>query len=135
VKALGALVCAVLLACGPSGETATVHSAVNDYRVSVGLSALPWSANLGGDAQVWANHLAASGSLVHSDLTRFLTKYPDLTSCGETIGVGPSASAIVSGWEQSPTHDVILRGAWTITGDGLAISSDGRRWAVADFCR
>jgi len=50
----------------PSDQIQAILTAHNSYRAQVGVPPLQWSASLAASAQDWANHLAATGTLVHS---------------------------------------------------------------------
>ncbi len=50
----------------PSDQIQAILAAHNSYRAQVGVPPLQWSASLAASAQNWANHLAATGTLVHS---------------------------------------------------------------------
>jgi uncharacterized protein YkwD len=49
-----------------SDQIQAILDAHNGYRAQVGVPPLQWSESLAASAQNWANHLAATGTLVHS---------------------------------------------------------------------
>jgi hypothetical protein len=50
----------------PSDQVQAILAAHNSYRAQVGVPPLQWSGSLAASAQDWADHLAATGTLVHS---------------------------------------------------------------------
>ena len=50
----------------PGDQIQAILSAHNSYRAQVGVPPLQWSDSLAASAQVWANHLAATGTFEHS---------------------------------------------------------------------
>jgi hypothetical protein len=51
---------------GGQSQSQEILAAHNGYRAQVGVPPLQWSDSLAASAQNWANHLAATGTLVHS---------------------------------------------------------------------
>src|SRR5204863_9300506 len=120
-------------ATAPGGITGDVAAALNRDRNSAGLGGLPWNAQLGANAQNWANHIAATGALVHSDLGATM---PGWVSLGENLFAGPagsSAAGVEATWMGSAGHRAnILSGSWNAIGIGAATDSSGQIWVVAE---
>lgn len=131
------------VACAPpgspgSGYTGDVVGAVNQDRAAAGLRPLTWDNQLGDYARSWANHLAATGSLVHTDLAA-LVRLPYMTAwwtMGENLLVGPgmSGAAAEDAWMNSAGHRAnILNPAFNSIGVASARDSSGRWWYVAEL--
>ena len=131
------------VACAPpgspgSGYTGDVVGAVNQDRAAAGLRPMAWDNQLGDYARSWANHLAATGSLVHTDLAA-LVRLPYMTAwwtMGENLLVGPgmSGAAAEDVWMNSAGHRAnILNPSFNFIGVASARDSSGRWWYVAEF--
>jgi uncharacterized protein YkwD len=84
-------------------------------------------------AQAWADHLAATSQLQHSDL------WADMPeggyAIGENVGQGPSVDAVNAAFLQSPKHRAnLLDPRWNWVGTGVARSSNGTVFVVQVFC-
>ncbi|GIU84170.1 MAG: hypothetical protein KatS3mg008_0945 [Acidimicrobiales bacterium] len=74
---------------GVSSEIADWVQRINDHRAARGLRRLWVDQELGTDAQAWARHLAASGTLEHDpNLSQSISTHPTWTRIGENIGSG-----------------------------------------------
>jgi uncharacterized protein YkwD len=112
---------------------AEVLSATNVQRVAHGFPALTVTSCLHGFATSWADHLAATKTLVHQDLAPFLSECHAMYA-GENIADGNvSASVVVTLWMGSPEHRAnLLDSHYTHIGIGAAQS--GSTWyVVQDF--
>src|SRR4051794_5652739 len=120
-------------ASAPGGITGDVAAALTRDRNSAGLAGPGWNAQLGANAQNWANHLAATGALVHSDLGASMQGW---VSLGENLFEGPggtSAAGVEATWMASSGHRAnILSRSWNAVGIGAARDSSGRIWVVAE---
>jgi uncharacterized protein YkwD len=142
VLALGVAFAGV--ACAPpgspgSGFTGDVVGAVNQDRAAAGLAPLTWDRQLGPYAASWANHLAATGTLTHTDLNA-LIRLPYMTgwrSLGENLLVGPGnlgGAAAEDLWMNSAGHRAnILNPSFNYIGVAGVRDSSGRLWVVAEF--
>jgi uncharacterized protein YkwD len=113
-----------------------VVGAHNGDRAAAGLGGLCENGQLAGFAQAWAEHMAATGSLVHQDISSTISGTSFFTM-GENILVGPagySPDQMETAWMNSPTHRAnILSGEFNQVGVGTAYSSDGRMWVCVNF--
>ena len=109
----------VLLTGCLNADQSDVLSSLNKDRQAHGLRALPTNAQAQAKAQRWAEELARSGKLRHSNL-------PDgISGCwrslGENVGTGPNVKAIQRAYMNSSGHRAnILAGKWTAVGVGHA---------------
>jgi putative cell wall-binding protein len=132
--ALVALVASGLTLGTPQAASAAprddVVSLTNAHRANAGLSALARESKLDAMAQEWANRMSSIKKMEHSTnewRTSRATAGWTLC-CGENIAYGyTSASAVVSGWINSPGHRAnILDSRYTHIGVGHA--TDGNYW-------
>ena len=138
-----AILAFVGVACAPpgspgSGYTGDVVSAVNQDRAAAGLGPLTWDTQLSLYSGAWANHLAATGSMVHSDLAAIM-RLPYMTAwwtLGENLALGPgmSGAAVEDLWMGSSGHRAnILNPNFNHIGVAATLDSSGRWWYVAEF--
>ncbi len=132
------------VACAPVSSTTgsfngDVVSAMNQDRAAAGLAPLAWDAQLGPYAASWADHLAATGTLAHTDLSA-LIHLPYMAawrSLGENVLVGPAdldGSAVENSWMNSAGHRAhILNPSYNRVGVAATRDSSGRVWVVAEF--
>jgi len=132
------------VACAPpsspgGGFTGDLANAVNQDRGATGLAPLVRDAQLGAVAANWADHLAAAGTLTHTDL-QALIRLPYMSAwraLGENLLVGPGnlgSRAAEDLWMSSAGHRAtILDPSYNRIGVGAARDSSGRRWIVAEF--
>ena len=137
------LACAGVACAPPSspggGFTGNLANAVNQDRAAAGLAPLIRDAQLGPVAANWADHLAATGTLTHSDL-HALIRLPYMSAwraLGENLLVGPGnlgSRSAESLWMSSTEHRAaILDPAYNRIGVGAARDPSGRLWIVAEF--
>jgi uncharacterized protein YkwD len=139
-----ALLAVTAAACAPPGSpsgnvTSDVAASVNQDRATSGLRALAWDNQLASYAQSWANHLATTGTLTHTDLGA-LMRLPWMSAwwtLGENLLQGPgamSAAAAENLWMNSAGHRAdILNPSFTHIGVAAAWDGAGRLWLVAEF--
>jgi uncharacterized protein YkwD len=132
---LGALVglfLCLFLVTGCTPEQTDAFDRINAIRAANGLPALLPSPQAMDKAQAWANHLAATGQLEHSNLWDGM---PDGGfSVGENVGQGPSTEAVNNAFMQSPRHrDNLLDPQWNWVGTGVARAADGTLFVVQVF--
>jgi cysteine-rich secretory family protein len=123
----------------PSAEEQFFFDSANHERVAKQLQPLKWDNALAGAARQHASLMADQADLSHR-----LPGEPPLderaaragarfSQVGENIAVGPQASAIHTGWMDSPGHRAnILDAHFTALGVGV-IEDDGQLYAVEDF--
>lgn len=127
------LLVAGLAACEPSSEQEAVRALVNDSRAAQGVHALDDDVTVRLKAQAWAEHLAARGTLGHSDLTDGLDAVPWL-SVAENVGRGPSIRSVHESYLSSSRHRRnILDPRWDRIGTGHAVGADGDVYTVQVF--
>jgi uncharacterized protein YkwD len=127
-------------AAGPTDATQTaMWQALNQDRANNGLPALTWSPKLNNLAGIWAQHMAAVGTLYHQDLGAVISTadFQIYHTLGENILVGPgnlTPAQMEAAWMASAGHRAnILSPYFNIVGIAVAHSADGRIWAVVDF--
>ncbi len=137
------LACAGVACAPPSspggGFTGNLANAVNQDRAAAGLAPLVRDAQLGPVAANWADHLAATGTLTHSDLHALL-RLPYMSAwraLGENLLVGPgnlgSGPRRASGWARPSTGPPSSIPSYNRIGVGAARDPSGRLWIVAEF--
>jgi uncharacterized protein YkwD len=116
-----ALVALALVAVRSDGDGADDQAAgyVNAYRATLGLASLTADVGLNTDARRWVEHLADAGALSHDRLD-----LRDWTTMGENVGRGASALIVERAFEESPTHEHNLAGAYTHLGVAVAARGD-----------
>lgn len=103
-------------------------SAVNNARGS----GLVVDGTVDGFAQAAAQRIAASQSLIHSDLGALLGP---CTAVGEVIGYGPDISSVMNAFAASPGHWATINDSkWNGMGTGLAVDASGILWIAVVFC-
>jgi uncharacterized protein YkwD len=125
---------------GPAGAiTGDVAAAVNQDRAAGGLAPLAWNGQLAANAQNWADHLAATGALAHTDLGA-LARLPSMAgwwSLGENLLLepgSPTGAGAEATWMASGEHRAnVLNPTWNSIGVGATRDSSGRVWLVAEF--
>ncbi len=100
------------------GAEADYTNRINALRASRGLGGLSPHSVLTAKAQAWAQHMADTGCLCHSNL-------PDGVTVGwralaENIGRGPSVDSIHTALVNSPSHYQNMTGAYGWIGVGVA---------------
>ena len=120
-----------------SGLSREVYELVNADRAAHGLPPLAWHSKLGGLAQGWSEHMAATGSFRHSDLNGTIrsAEFAEFRRLGENILVGScgmSAADMERAWMNSPGHRANILGAFNVVGVGV-VCSGGKLWATQSF--
>lgn len=128
---------AVLLVCllalvGCTPEQTGAYDRINRTRTEQGLPALLPSPHAMVKAQAWAEHLAATGALAHSDLWAGM---PDGgVSIGENVGMGGDLDSIHGAFLSSPRHRAnLLDPRWNWVGTGVATAPNGTIYVVQVF--
>lgn len=96
----------------------------NKAREAEGIAPLAISGSLTSHAESWAQHLAASQSLGHSDIGSLLGGW---STVGENVAAGqPTAPAMHAAWMGSSAHRAnLLNPAFTHVGIAVVIDSGG----------
>ena len=99
-------------------------SATNNDRAASGLGPLAWNDQLGGLAQSWSEHMAATGQLVHQDLdaVRQMPAYSGFSDLKENLFSGQCSSTagqIEAAFMNSPGHKANILGNFTVMGIGV----------------
>lgn len=109
---------------------------MNDERTARGLMPLAWNGRLADSAAAWSKVMGTSKGMVHSDLTRWLSKYNYVGENIATGSKGATASGLHQGWMQSPPHrDDMLSPGFQQAGIGIYCAKNGSVWATVDFGR
>jgi uncharacterized protein YkwD len=151
---VAAIVLVLLAACAPvksapGGSSASFGSAhpqaqelyylVNNERAAHGLGPLNWNDQLGGLAQGWSQHMAATGSVAHQNLQALLDSgaVAGFSTLGENVlagSCGMSAGQMHQAWMNSPLHRANILGSFSAIGIGIACNG-GTLYATEDFGR
>src|SRR5947209_7029139 len=86
-----------------------IWNLTNQDRAANGLGRLGYNGQLASLAQDWANHLAATQSLVHRDLGSVIAQpaYASFWTLGENLLDGPNSltpQSMETAWMNSPLH-------------------------------
>jgi uncharacterized protein YkwD len=122
-----------------TAEANTFLVATNAVRTFFQENRLAENSTLDAKAQFWANAMAVTHTLVHSNLAAGLQSLP-WTMLGENVGdIGPCANpdqaianAFVSSW---PHFLNLVNPGWTSMGVGVARAADGTVWVAEEFAR
>lgn len=140
VRSLGAVL-AVALAIVASGcmaeQERTFFDRTNSYRASQGIRTLHEHGDLNKKAEAWAQRMASTGRLEHSNLTSGLSHLP-WKALGENVGYSsPTSNTLLSlhnAFVNSTQHRKnLLDRRFTHMGVGAATDSRGRVWVVEVF--
>lgn len=112
---------------------------VNSERAANGLGGVGWHELLGGLAQNWSDHMAATGDYRHQNLDAVLQDpaFAGFSALGENIihgGCGLSAAELHQAWMSSPLHRANILGNWSSIGIGVACNGSDL-YATEDFGR
>ncbi len=107
-------------------------SRINSYRSSNGLAGLSRNGSLDSYARSWAQQMAASGELNHSNIGSLLGQW---SSVGENIGVGYSVDSLFGAFVDSTRHEETMVGDFTHVGIGVYQDADGALWTTHVFAR
>jgi uncharacterized protein YkwD len=131
-----AVLATIVAGCMPD-DARTFLDRTNSLRASRGLPALQEHGQLTDKAEAWAQHMARTGRLAHSDLSAGLDGLA-WRALGENVGVStPTADTLRTIHERfvaSSTHRAnLLNSRFTHMGVGVATSADGRVWVAEVF--
>lgn len=134
--AVVAVLAMIVAGCMPD-DARSFLDRTNSLRASQGLPALHEHGQLTDKAEAWAQHMARTGRLAHSDLSAGLEGLA-WTALGENVGMStPTADTLRTIHEKlasSPTHRAnMLNRRFTHMGVGVATSADGRVWVAQVF--
>lgn len=117
----------IAAACTKNPESFESSQLANTERSNRGIAALSLDGALVEKAQAWANHMAATGQVSHSNLR---DGAPGFRYLGENVGWARSVGEMHSLFMASPSHrNTILSGQYTKFGTGVAIVN-GRYYVV-----
>lgn len=138
-----ALLAVVLLAltataCLPQQEQSFLDR-TNALRSRQGVRPLTEHGVLTQKAEAWAQHMASTGTLAHSNLSAGLGRLV-WRSLGENVGWASGGSdpwlQIHNSFVASPEHRAnLLNPKFTHMGVGVAVSADGRVWVAEVFAQ
>ncbi|MGZ4735358.1 MAG: CAP domain-containing protein [Acidimicrobiia bacterium] len=115
----------------PGSEAAFVNH-INGFRASRGVGGLQTHSVLTAKAQAWAEHMAATNCLCHSNLPDGITV--GWRKLGENVGHGPSVDSLHTAFVNSPPHAAnMLDSQFHWVGVGVAYSSSGEMWVAEEF--
>ena len=116
----------------PGADEACFVQQTNATRAARGLSTLPVSASLAGQALSHTQAMATANSLYHSTADQYPGNWLGL---GENVGVGPTCNDVEQAFLASPHHyENIVDPKWTSMGVGVVPSSDGTGiWVTVGF--
>ena len=138
-----ALLAIVLLAVAAAGcmpaDAKTFLDRTNALRSSVGVPALKENDTLTRKAEDWAQHMAATGQLAHSNLSDGLGSL-NWRMLGENVGyssaTGDTLKTIHDAFVRSAPHRAnLVNGRFTHMGVGVAKDSRGRVWVAEVFAQ
>jgi hypothetical protein len=141
--ALALLLCslAVFLVPGPAGAATPAEDEYaflqkhNQARVSRGIPAMTWDAELAATSRSWSRHMAGQGKISHDpNLAGVATSVdPNWRSAGENVGVGYSVSSLFDAFMNSSGHRAnILKSTYNRVGIGV-VHSGGKIWVTVRF--
>lgn len=123
----------LLAACGMNADQQRTFDLVNQSRSDAGLPALQHDNTAKKKAQSWAEHLAAKGSLSHSNLASGMDD--GWKAIGENVGYGSSIDHVHTQYMNSTGHrNNILNPGYTHLGTGVA-QGNGRTYTVHVFVK
>ena len=142
-RSAGALLAIVLLALAAAGcmpaDAKTFLDRTNQLRTSQGVPALKENDTLTRKAEAWAQHMAKTGQLAHSNLADGLDGL-NWKMVGENVGVSSDSSTVLR-----RIHDMFVASAphlhnlvnrsFTHMGVGVAKDSHGRVWVAEVFAQ
>ena len=142
-RSAGTLLAIVLLAVVAAGcmpaDAKTFLDRTNALRASQGVPALKEHDTLTRKAEAWAQHMAKTGRLEHSNLSDGLSGLK-WTALGENVGYSSPTSdtlkSIHNMFVSSAGHRAnLVNGQFTHMGVGVAKDSKGRIWVAEVFAR
>ncbi len=133
------LAIALLLAACMSAEERTFLDRTNAYRVANGVPTVQEHGTLTNKAEAWAQHMARTGRLAHSDLTANLGGLQWYV-LGENVGYSSRTSntllSLHNQFVNSPPHRAnLVDRRFTHMGVGVAVDSAGRTWVAEVFAK
>lgn len=103
---------------------------IDTYRVAKGLGTLAPNAGLDGEAQAWADRLAAEDAVYHNTALLNRGHGENIVAAGTHCG----AVCLVDLWKKSPGHnDNLVDAGYRSAGMGIAYSAGGKVFVVHNF--
>ena len=101
---------------------------INQARIARGAGGLGWDDELAAKAKAWAQHLADTGKLSHSNVASGVS--PGWSALGENVGVAASTAGVHDAFMNSSQHrKVLLDRRYTSVGVGVVVKG-GNVWLV-----
>ena len=113
-------------------EQRRIAQLVNDTRSGRGKARLTLNATLTRKAQTWAEHLARTNALAHSDLTAGVPS--NWRALGENVGYARTIVDVHQAFMRSSGHRHNILGQWNAIGTGYA-TGYGKVFVVHVFMR
>ncbi|MFN7148749.1 MAG: CAP domain-containing protein [Microthrixaceae bacterium] len=131
VTALVVVVAVLATGCTKNGEAWNSYTLMNNERENRGIRELRLDDTLVNKAQAWADHMAATGTVRHSNLAQGAGT--GWTVLGENVGWARSVNEMHSMFMSSSSHrGSILNGRYDRVGVGVAVRN-GRFYTVQVF--
>jgi uncharacterized protein YkwD len=142
-RSLLAIVAIVVLALAAAGcmpkDSRTFLDRTNSLRKSVGVHSLAENDTLTKKAEAWAQHMASTGKLEHSDLAAGLGSL-NWRMLGENVGYSsPTSNTLLTIHNlfvaSAPHKANLVNSRFTHMGVGVATDSRGRVWVAVVFAQ
>jgi uncharacterized protein YkwD len=108
---------------------AKIFKLVNDYRLSIGRTALVWNDAMADEerahSQAIANDQVPVGHQGFEDRIARINEIIPWSVIAENVASASSAEDALDAWLKSPDHQVIIEGDFDLTGVGVAKDPDG----------
>jgi uncharacterized protein YkwD len=118
----------VMTGCIPDQPNLKNAYLINTERISRGMRPYDWNDQLAAKARAWAQHMADTGTVSHSNLTEGVSA--GWSSLGENVGAGGSVDEVHQAFLNSAEHRrAILSRSYDSMGIGVA-EKNGQVWVV-----
>jgi uncharacterized protein YkwD len=108
---------------------ARVFQIVNDYRLSIGRTALVWNDAMADEERAHSQAIASGrvpfGHQGIEDRIAYINTIIPWSLISENVASALSAEDALDAWLKSPEHKVIIEGDYELTGVGVAKDPDG----------
>jgi uncharacterized protein YkwD len=108
---------------------ARIFKIVNDYRLSIGRTALAWNEAMADEERAHSQAIASGqvpfGHQGIDERIARINKIIPWSLISENVASARSAEDALAAWLKSPDHKVIIEGDYELTGVGVAKDPDG----------